>query len=133
MLCTKTKLADATCKGISWVQPALVDPRGDVSRRECFMSCGPWEQEAAGFKKPDAVVNGLAILLCILGCNNYSNKKVENQAHFNGPLMCCVADVTRHVDCHVSITFHVIAMSAAMLLTTSIYMSSLLSTSSPSQ
>jgi hypothetical protein len=47
--------------------------------------------------------------------------------------MCCVADVTRHVDCHVSITFHVIAMSAAMLLTTSIYMSSLLSTSSPSQ
>jgi len=41
----------------------------------------------------DAVVNGLAILLCILGCNDYSNKRVENHAHFGGPLMCCVADV----------------------------------------
>ena len=77
----------------------------------------------------DAVVNGLTILVCILGCHDYSNKRVENQAHFGGPLMCCVADVTRHVDFHVSITFHVIVMSAAMLLT----MSSLLSTSLPSQ
>ena len=40
MLCTQTELAAATCKGISWVQPALVDPRGDVSRRECSVSCG---------------------------------------------------------------------------------------------
>ena len=121
MLCTQTELAAATYKDISWVLPALVDPRGDVSRRECSVSCGPWEQEAAGFKKPDVVVNGLAILLYILGCNDYSNKRVENQAHFGGPLMCCVADVTRHVDCHVSITFHVIAMSAAMLLTTAVF------------
>jgi len=47
--------------------------------------------------------------------------------------MGCKADVTHHITCHVSTTFHVIAMSAAMSLTTSIYMSSLLSTSSPSQ
>ena len=34
----------------------------------------------------DAVGNGLTILVCILGSNDYSNKRVENQVKFCGPL-----------------------------------------------
>ena len=35
--------------------------------------------------------------------------------------MGCKVDVTHHVTCHVSTTFHVIAMSSVMSLTMSIY------------
>ena len=67
----------------------------------------------------------------ILGCNDYSNKRIEIRpnlvAHseLGHPLVGCAADVTCHITCDCHVIVHIIAMSAAM--------SSLLSTSSSSQ
>ena len=60
----------------------------------------------------DAVVNGLTILVCILGCHDYSNKRVENQAQFGGPLNWAQAVLLMSLAMSPAIS---IAMSPAML------------------